>query len=123
MVAAALLLGSFGILALGRNSLLLLALGIIVLDTGMQGMQITNQSVIYALLPEGRSRINSAYMVSGFAGASIGSLLAGQLYAHFGWYGDCWLGGGLGVMLLIPAILWRSTKERAPVVSAVDAEQ
>lgn len=120
IVAATLLLSAFGILALGRNSLLLLAIGIMVLDTGMQGMQITNQSVIYALLPNWRSRINSAYMVSGFAGASLGSFLAGQFYAHFGWYGDCWLGGGFGVLLIVPAILWRSTTEPAVVVSAVD---
>jgi len=120
IVAAVLLLGAFGLLALGRDSLLFLAIGIMVLDTGMQGMQITNQSVIYTLLPEWRSRINSAYMVSGFAGASVGSFLAGQLYAHFGWYGDCWLGGVLGVMLLVPALLWRSTTEPTNVVSVVD---
>jgi MFS family permease len=96
-----------------------LALGIIVLDTGMQGMQITNQSVIYGLLPEGRSRINSAYMVSAFAGASIGSYLAGQLYAHYGWYGDCWLGGILSVAILLPALIWRPPL-KAPLVSAID---
>jgi predicted MFS family arabinose efflux permease len=119
---ALLMLLAFIILALGRNTVILLALGIMVLDTGMQGMQITNQSLIYGLLPDGRSRLNSAYMVSAFAGASIGSYLAGQLYAHFGWYGDCWLGGGLGVALLIPALLWRTPKERSTAVSGVVVE-
>jgi predicted MFS family arabinose efflux permease len=123
IVAATLLLASFGILALGRSSLLFLAFGIMMLDAGMQGLQITNQSVIYTLLPEWRSRINSAYMVSGFAGASVGSFLAGELYAHFGWYGDCWLGGALGVMLLVPALLWRSTIEPTNVVTEADAER
>ena len=37
--------------------------GIVVLDIGTQGMQITNQAVIYTLRPDARSRINSAYMV------------------------------------------------------------
>jgi predicted MFS family arabinose efflux permease len=119
IICAMLMLLAFVALALGRNSVVLLALGIIVLDTGMQGMQITNQSVIYGLLPKGRSRMNSAYMVSAFAGASVGSYLAGQLYAHFGWYGDCWLGGALGVALLVPALLWRTPKEKVSAVSGV----
>jgi MFS family permease len=67
--------------------------------------------------------MNSAYMVSAFAGASIGSYLAGQLYAHFGWYGDCWLGGFLGLAILIPAILWRSPRAATTAISEVDAEQ
>ncbi|MCU1362200.1 MAG: hypothetical protein JWM55_28 [Acidimicrobiaceae bacterium] len=120
IVASLLLLVSFVILALGRDSVILLALGIMVLDTGMQGMQITNQSVIYSILPEGRSRMNSAYMVSAFAGASIGSFLAGQLYAHFGWYGDCWLGAGLSVSLLIPAVLWRNSRQVVAQLSVAD---
>jgi predicted MFS family arabinose efflux permease len=119
---AMLMLLAFVILALGRNTVILLALGIVVLDTGMQGMQITNQSLIYGLLPNGRSRLNSAYMVSAFAGASIGSYLAGELYAHFGWYGDCWLGGALGVALLIPALLWRTPKEKITAISGVVVE-
>jgi predicted MFS family arabinose efflux permease len=121
IVASLLLLVSFVILALGRDEVVLLAVGIMVLDTGMQGMQITNQSIIYSLLPDGRSRLNSAYMVSAFAGASLGSFLAGQLYAHFGWYGDCWLGGVLSVAILIPALLWRTSTHVRSDVSAGDA--
>jgi predicted MFS family arabinose efflux permease len=123
IVFSLLLLISFVILALGRNTVILLALGIMVLDTSMQGMQITNQSVIYGLLPGERSRLNSAYMVSAFAGASAGSYLAGQLYAHFGWYGDCWLGGILGVALLTPALAWPSPKRGTPAISEVAGEQ
>jgi len=119
IAAAVLLLGAFGVLALGRSTVVLLALGIVLLDTGIQAMQITNQSVIYAILPEGRSRMNSAYMMSGFTGAALGSFAAGQLYAHFGWYGDCWLGGAVGVAILIPAILWRRPAPSA--LSEVDA--
>jgi len=120
IVASLLLLVSFGILALGRDTVILLALGIMILDTGMQGLQITNQSVIYSILPEGRSRMNSAYMVAAFAGASLGSFLAGELYAHYGWYGDCWLGGALSVALLVPALLWRHSRQFTPQLGAAD---
>jgi MFS family permease len=84
-----------------------LAIGIVLLDAGMQGLQITNQSIVYSLAPEARSRINSAYMVCAFIGAACGSLAAGQCYAHAGWRGDCLLGGGIGLAILVLAILWR----------------
>lgn len=120
IAASLLFLVAFAILALGRNTVVVLGLGIILLDTGMQGMQITNQSVIYNLLPTERSRINSAYMVSAFAGASFGSYAAGNLYAHFGWIGDCWFGAALSVMLLVPALLWRRSSPSSRSVNVVD---
>ncbi len=123
IVFTALLLVSFGMLALGRGDVAALAVGIVLLDTGMQGTQITNQSVIYGLVPQARSRINSAYMVAGFTGASLGSFLSVQAYAHFGWYGDCGLGALLGVGLVVPAVLWRRSAAPRPrrAVAGVDS--
>ncbi|MDE3082701.1 MAG: MFS transporter [Acidobacteriota bacterium] len=109
IVAAFLITGSFAILWVGRDNVWLLALGVVVLDAGMQGMQITNQSIIYGLSPQARSRVNSAYMVNCFAGASLGSFFAGTLYAHFGWAGDCWLGGALGLAMVLPALSGRNS--------------
>ena len=86
---------SFVVIYVGQHTLLVLALGIVMLDAGTQGLQITNQSIIYSLVPESRSRVNSAYMVCSFAGAAFGSFAAGQSYAHAGWRGDCLLGGAL----------------------------
>lgn len=107
IVGGALILLSFVVLYVGRDNVALLALGIVMLDAGMQGLQITNQSIIYSLVPEARSRINSAYMVCAFVGAALGSLAAGQCYAHAGWRGDCLLGGGIGLVILVLAVLWR----------------
>jgi predicted MFS family arabinose efflux permease len=95
-----LLAGSFALLWAGRTSLAALIVGIVVLDMGTQGMQITNQAVIYALRPDARSRINSAYMVCYFLGGAAGSLAAGALYASHGWAGVCLLGTGFGVLTL-----------------------
>jgi predicted MFS family arabinose efflux permease len=88
LIAGVLLIGSFGILWAGRSSLAALIVGIVVLDIGTQGMQITNQAIIYALRPDARSRINSAYMVCYFIGGAVGSLLAGIIYGADGW-GAC----------------------------------
>jgi predicted MFS family arabinose efflux permease len=105
MVAGALILGSFGLLTLGQSNLIALTLGVIVLDLGVQGMQITNQSIIYALAPDARSRINSAYMFCYFVGGALGSLLAGLAYAGGGWGASCGLGALLAIAGLLPAAL------------------
>jgi predicted MFS family arabinose efflux permease len=98
--AGVLLAGSFGLLWLGRTSLAAIIVGIVVLDIGTQGMQITNQAVIYSLRPDARSRINSAYMVCYFVGGALGSFAAGALYGSFGWAGVCLLGTGFGLATL-----------------------
>jgi predicted MFS family arabinose efflux permease len=100
VVAGVLLVGSFALLWAGRTSLAALVVGIVVLDMGTQGMQITNQAVIYALRPDARSRITSAYMVCYFVGGAAGSLGAGTLYGTHGWAGVCVLGAGFGVATL-----------------------
>jgi predicted MFS family arabinose efflux permease len=100
IAAGILLTGSFALLWAGRSSLAALIVGIVVLDMGTQGMQITNQAVIYALRPDARSRINSAYMVCYFLGGAVGSVSAGALYGTHGWAGVCLLGAGFGVLTL-----------------------
>lgn len=101
IVAGLLLTASFALLWAGRTSLAALIIGIVVLDMGTQGMQITNQAIIYALRPDARSRITSAYMVCYFIGGALGSFLAGTLYETHGWAGVCLLGAGFGVLTLV----------------------
>jgi predicted MFS family arabinose efflux permease len=103
--SALVLTGSFGILALGRHALVPLVLGILVLDIGTQGIQITNQAINYRVRPEARSRVNGAYMVCYFIGGALGSFSAGAVLAADGWYGICWLGGGFGALLSAAALL------------------
>jgi len=106
-ICAVLVVGSFALAAGGKTSLLLLLAGIVVLDLGTQGMQITNQAVIYALRPDARSRINSAYMVCYFVGGAIGSVVSGVVLASYGWDGVCLLGGGFGALTVVmSAVDW-----------------
>ena len=102
-LAGVALVGSFGLLALGRSSLVPLLAGIVVLDIGVQGMQITNQAVIYALRPEARSRINSAYMLCYFGGGALGSVASGAAFGADGWTGVCALGAAFGALSLVLA--------------------
>jgi len=117
IAAAALLAGSYGLLALGRDSVVALLAGIVVLDLGTQGMQITNQAVIYALRPDARSRINSAYMVCYFVGGALGSLSAGAVFSASGWDGVCILGVGFGALALLGAAWDRMRRLRAETAS------
>jgi predicted MFS family arabinose efflux permease len=107
LVAGVLLTGSFGLLWFGHSALAALIVGIVVLDVGTQGMQITNQAIIYALRPDARSRINSAYMVCYFIGGAAGSLTAGVVYGSHRWAGVCILGAGFGALSLASTLYGR----------------
>jgi predicted MFS family arabinose efflux permease len=89
----------------GRTHLAMMIIGILVLDVGVQGLQVTNQSMIYRLAPEARSRLTSAYMVCYFAGGAIGSALGGSLYASHGWAGACVLGAVIGTAATVAALI------------------
>ncbi|MBL4933069.1 MFS transporter [Clostridium paridis] len=69
-----------------------LIIGVILLDLGVQSCQISNQARVHALSEEARNRINTVFMVSYFIGGSLGSYLGSLSYAHFGWYGVCFIG-------------------------------
>jgi predicted MFS family arabinose efflux permease len=83
---------SFIPLGWGASSLVALAIGFVLFDMGVQGAHISNQSIVYALQPQARSRINTAYMTSYFIGGATGSGLSATLYASHAWIGVCYLG-------------------------------
>jgi predicted MFS family arabinose efflux permease len=103
------ILASWALLAAGASSLVALVAGIVLLDLGVQGAQISNQSTIYALRPEARSRLTTAYMVSLFLGGVIGSLLAAGVYGASGWGATCALGAALAATALA---VWAATQRR-----------
>jgi predicted MFS family arabinose efflux permease len=76
-----------------------LIIGTLVLDVAMQSGQVANQIRIYALSDTARSRLNTAYMTSAYAGGALGSWLGLQCYAVLGWPGVCAL---VAVLALVP---------------------
>jgi predicted MFS family arabinose efflux permease len=68
-----------------------LVAGVIALDLGQQMMQVGNQTRIFGLGSEVRSRLNTIYMTMYFAGGAVGSALAGWAWWRWGWNGVCWL--------------------------------
>ncbi|RFU46479.1 MFS transporter [Paraburkholderia sp. DHOC27] len=78
---------SFVVFGLSGASIAGLIVGVIILDVGVQAAQISNQSRIYALSPEARSRVNTVYMVTYFIGGAAGSAVGAFVWPWFGWMG------------------------------------
>lgn len=89
------------VMALLGWSLWGLALGVILLDMGVQGAHISNQARIYALLPEARNRLNTVYMTTYFLGGSLGTALGAYAWSVGGWPAVCAVGGGMPLLGLL----------------------
>lgn len=100
--SAVMLLSWIAIVA-GRHSLGALIVGIVVLDFAVQGLHITNQSLIYRLRPEARSRVTSAYMSLYFVGGVVGSVSASAAYSSGGWAATSAVGAAFGA---VAVALW-----------------
>jgi predicted MFS family arabinose efflux permease len=113
-VASLLLALSWIPLALGADSLAWLLVGIVVIDMGVQALHIANQSEIFRLAPEARSRINSAYMTSYFAGGALGSASSAAAWAAGGWGAVSAVGAAFGVGAVVVWALSRARAARSP---------
>ncbi|RLM09599.1 transporter [Gibbsiella quercinecans] len=110
-VGLALLLLSWLPIALAKQSLWALIVGIVILDLAVQAVHVTNQSVIYRIMPEARNRLTAGYMTSYFIGGALGSLLSASAYQHAGWYGVSAVGG---VLCLLNLTIWQFGKRLDP---------
>jgi predicted MFS family arabinose efflux permease len=96
-------LASFAIFAAFGRNLAGLVLGVVLLDVGIQSTHVANLARVHALDPAARSRRNTVYMVSYFAGGALGTWLGVRAWESFGWAGVCAAGG---VFLLLALLVW-----------------
>ncbi|MEH5421421.1 MFS transporter [Enterobacter asburiae] len=96
-----LLLLSWAAIWYGHISVLALIAGILVLDLTVQGVHITNQTVIYRVKPEARNRLTAGYMTSYFIGGAAGSLISASAWQHAGWSGVCAIGAIVATLNLL----------------------
>ncbi|MGC4038135.1 MAG: MFS transporter [Chitinophagaceae bacterium] len=75
------------LLYISRQNLIGFIVGIILIDIAQQAIHVSNQSRIYALIPEARNRLNTVYMACSFAGTATGSAVGLFLWKHYGWTG------------------------------------
>ena len=105
--------GSWLLLWFGRHQVGWLIAGIVVLDIGVQGIQVTNQTVLYRGSGHDRSRANAAYMVCDYAGGATGSAVAALLYSTGRWAAVCVFGATVGALGVIGAVADRLSPVRA----------
>ncbi len=105
-----------GFLELHRfgSNLWFLAFGIVVLDGAVQAVHISNQSIIYKVLPSARSRINSSYMTMYFIGGGIGSALAGYAWQQGGWGATTLIGAASGAVIVAIWLMDRVSMKPVP---------
>lgn len=69
-----------------------LIVSLILVDGGLQCLQLSNQSACIQELPEASNRVNTIFMTTYFIGGSLGTFCAGQGWHLAGWTGICTVG-------------------------------
>lgn len=105
-VCLALLLTSWGLIALLPFSIPLLLVGVLLLDLAVQGVHVTNLSIVVAMQPERSGRMVGGYMVFYSIGSAIGATGTTTAYVHFDWFGVSALGATFSAAALA---LWVAT--------------
>ena len=123
VAAATSIVASFGLLWLGRTSIIMIVVGVLVLDIGVQGVQVLNQSTVYELVPGARSRINGVYMTTYFVGGALGSAGGAFAYEHGGWRSVCIVGAVVGAASAALAAVRVRPAPRATEVASASHDQ
>ena len=92
---------SFLVFAAMSGSIVAIGIGVVLLDAGVQGNQLSNYTVIYGLGSGERSRINAIYMVTYFLGGAIGTAIAAQAWQRGGWSLVCGVGAAFAVTAMV----------------------
>jgi len=98
-LALTVILAAFGVMWLWVT-IPALILGVLLMDVGVQTVQVAEQGKVLSLMPEARSRINTLYMVSRFIGGALGSIAGAFAWSHSGWPGVCAAALGMNALAL-----------------------
>lgn len=67
-------------------------IALLILYASLSAVHVTNQSIVFKLNQQLRSRFNAIYMTGYFAGGALGTTSGSYAWKHFGWTGVCILG-------------------------------
>ncbi|KPN15473.1 transporter [Bacillus australimaris] len=116
-IALVLLFISWFFISLTEHSLILLIIGIMILDLSVQAVHVTNQSMIFTVRPEARSRLTAAYMIFYSIGSATGSIVSTSIYANYGWNGVCLFGASISAIAILYWIITYRLTEQITVKS------
>lgn len=86
-IGFALNLSAWSLLYFCGNTYAGIIAGILLIDIGMQCVQLSNQASIFELCPSASNRVNTIFMTTYFIGGSLGTFLAGSCWEMWGWTG------------------------------------
>ncbi|AWN37872.1 MFS transporter [Methylobacterium radiodurans] len=102
---AVLVMAAFGVLwAAGQWSLAAVALGVLLIDIGLNGALIANQTRVYALAPGARGRLNTVLFTVMFVFGAAGAFAGSKAFLLGGWPAVCAVGLGLSGLSLLVAL-------------------
>lgn len=87
--------------------------GVLLIDIGMQCIQLSNQTSIFDICPSASNRVNTIFMTTYFTGGSLGTFLAGSCWQTWGWAGVAGIGTVLTLLSLLITICHKE-QQHAP---------
>jgi predicted MFS family arabinose efflux permease len=99
MLALTVILAAFGVMWLWVT-IPALILGVVLMDVGVQTVQVAEHGNVLSLVPEARSRINTLYMGTRFIGGAAGSLVGALAWSRGGWPAVCVAALGMNALAL-----------------------
>ncbi len=109
---------SLGIGAAGSASIVPVAVAVLLFDVAIQGNNVLNQTRLFSVEPEARSRLNTAFVSCNFLGGAAGSLLSGFLWESGGWTAVM---SGAMALIGLALLLWASQRRHIQVSHGRDA--
>ncbi len=100
---------AWGAALLGSANVVPIIVAVVLLDLGMQGQMLLNQTRLFAAFPHARSRVNTALVAGNFVGGAIGSALASLLWTLGGWIPVAVVGL---VLAIAGVVLWAASRSR-----------
>ena len=112
IAGCAFVLAAFAVLAAaGGRSLVAIAAGVLLIDIGINGALIANQTRAYALVPGARGRINTVLFTAVFVGGAVGAFAGSRAFLLAGWPGVCAVGAAFALAALL--VSWLSERSVA----------
>jgi predicted MFS family arabinose efflux permease len=104
-VGSLLVAAAFGLMLMHPSSMVALVVGAILFDFGVMAGLVSHQTIVTAIDPNARSRLNGLLMTGAMIGMSIGALAGGWAWSRHGWAGVCLTGVISGLLALLRSSL------------------
>lgn len=92
---------SWAIMYIFQDTYLGFTIGIMLIDIGMQCIQLSNQTYVLTSVPNAANRVNTIFMTTYFVGGALGTFLAGLFWQEMQWEGVVTVGVSLTLLSLL----------------------